>query len=127
MRVEVVAALIRRSDQILITQRPGGVHLAGLWEFPGGKVEPGESLEAALQREIFEELGVKIRVNDEFFTVEHDYPTKSVRVHFFNCTILEGRPTAIEVAEIRWVRLQALDNYPFPAADGELIIRLRAL
>jgi len=126
VRVEVVAAIIRRGDEILITQRPDGVHLARLWEFPGGKVEPGESLDAALHREIVEELGVKVRVNDEFFTVDHDYPTKSVRVHFFNCTILEGEPAPIGVADISWVKPQHLDNYRFPPADDGLIRRLRS-
>ena len=126
VRVEVVAAIIRRADEILITQRPDGVHLARLWEFPGGKVEPGESLVSALHREIVEELGVKVRVNDEFFTVDHDYPTKSVRVHFFNCTILEGEPSPIGVADICWVKPQHLDNYRFPPADEGLIRRLRS-
>ena len=74
VRIEVVAAIIRKDGQILITQRLDNVQLARLWEFPGGKVEAGESLEVALQREIHEELGIKIRVCDEFFTVDHDYP-----------------------------------------------------
>src|SRR5215813_11408352 len=103
MRIDVVAAIIRQYDRILITQRPDHAHLARLWEFPGGKVEPGESLQVALHREIHEELGIKIRVEDEFFTVEHEYPAKSVRLHFFNCTIVEGEPQPFEVADLRWV------------------------
>ena len=125
MIIDVVAAIIRRGGQILITQRFDHVHLPGLWEFPGGKVEAGESLQAALEREIMEELGVKIRVHDEFFTVEHDYPTKSVRLHFFNCSIIEGEPQLIEVADMRWVHPQDLGQFDFPPADAELIARLR--
>jgi mutator protein MutT len=124
VRVDVVAAIIRRNGQILITQRPDNVHLARLWEFPGGKVEPGESLESALHREIREELGIEIRVQDEFFTVEHDYPTKSVRLHFFNCTILQGEVQQLEVADVRWVNREELATYPFPPADADLIAKL---
>ena len=123
--VEVVAAVIRREVKILITQRPDDVHLARLWEFPGGKVEPGESLEKALQREIREELGVRIAVGDEFYTVEHDYPGKSVRLHFFNCVIEEGEPAAIEVASLKWVLPAELSQFEFPPADAELIEKLR--
>jgi mutator protein MutT len=124
MTLDVVAAVIRRDRKILITQRLADAHLAGLWEFPGGKVEPGESFEGALCREIREELGVEIRVKDEFFTVEHDYPTKSVRLHFFNCTIVEGEPEARDVADFQWVLPPELSQYEFPPADAELISRL---
>ena len=124
--IEVVAAVIRRDGKILITQRPDDVHLAKLWEFPGGKVEAGESLTAALQREIREELGVRIAVEDEFYTVEHDYPEKSVRLHFFNCVIEEGEPAALEVANLRWVLPAELVQFEFPPADAELIEKLRS-
>jgi 8-oxo-dGTP diphosphatase len=124
--VEVVAAVIRKDGKILITQRPDDVHLAKLWEFPGGKVEPGESLEGALQREIREELGVRIAVWDEFYTVEHDYPGKSVRLHFFNCVIEEGTPEPLVVADLRWVLPVELAHFEFPPADARLIEKLRA-
>jgi 8-oxo-dGTP diphosphatase len=124
--IDVVAAVIRRDDKILITQRPDHVHLPRLWEFPGGKVEAGEVLEVALVREIREELGIKIRVNDEFFTVEHNYPDKSVRLHFFNCTILEGDPTPLDVADLRWVAPADLSRFDFPPADADLIVKLRS-
>jgi 8-oxo-dGTP diphosphatase len=127
VRVDVVAAIIRKDGKILITQRLDNVHLARLWEFPGGKVEAGESLQMALQREIQEELGMKIRVNDEFLTLDYDYPTKSVRLHFFNCTVLEGDPQPIDVADLRWVRPHDIGNYQFPPADAELIARLRTV
>lgn len=124
MRVEVVAAIIRRAKKILITRRRDDVHLAGLWEFPGGKVEDGESLRSALQREIREELGIDVGVHDEFFTVEHDYSTKSVRLHFFNCTILEGEPQPMDVADLQWVEPADLPDFEFPPADVELIRKL---
>jgi mutator protein MutT len=124
--IDVVAAVIRRSGKILITQRLDNVHLAGLWEFPGGKVEANESFEHALQREIREELGMEIRVLDEFLTVEHDYPAKSVRLHFFNCAICEGDPQPLGVADLRWVLPAGLDHFEFPPADAELIAKLKA-
>mgnify|MGYP001267530397 CR=1 FL=1 len=121
----VVAAIIRRDAQILITRRFDHVHLPGLWEFPGGKVESGESLHVALEREIIEELGVRIHVADEFLSIEHEYPSKSIRLHFFNCTILEGEPQALDVAELRWVGPSDLIHYPFPPADAKVISMLR--
>ena len=126
MRVNVVAAIIRKDGHILITRRLHDAHLAGLWEFPGGKVEPGESLEVAMQREILEELGIKIRVYDEFFRIDHDYSDTSVRLHFFDCTILEGEAQCLEVADLRWVNPEDLMNYDFPPADAELLAKLRS-
>jgi 8-oxo-dGTP diphosphatase len=125
MIVEVVAAVIRKDGKILITQRPDDVHLARLWEFPGGKVEAGESLESALQREIREELGIDITVGDEFYRVEHNYPEKSVRLHFFNCAIEEGEPKGLGVADLRWVLPADLVQFDFPPADAQLIEKLR--
>jgi mutator protein MutT len=106
--VTVVAAIIRPS----------------FWEFPGGKVEAGESLQEALGREILEELGVRIQINDECFNVEHAYPNRTVRLHFFNCTILEGEPSALEVVDMRWVEPSELAQFQFPPADAELIKQL---
>ncbi len=125
MIITVVAAIIRRAELILITRRFDHVHLPGLWEFPGGKVEPGETLADGLKREILEEIGVKIDVGSECVRVDHDYPSKSVRLHFFNCTILEGEPQAKEVADFRWIRPSELSRFQFPEADRELIQRLR--
>jgi 8-oxo-dGTP diphosphatase len=126
VRIDVVAAIIRKNDEILITQRLDGAHLARFWEFPGGKVEAGESLEVALQREIQEELGIKIRVGDEFFTIDYEYPAKSLRLHFFNCAVLEGDAQALHVADLRWIKLQDIGVYQFPPADTDLIRKLRS-
>jgi mutator protein MutT len=120
----VAAAIIHRDQHILLTKRPANVHLPNLWEFPGGKVEPGESLEAALRRELREELDIEANVHDEYFTVTHHYPTKSVELHFFTCTIASGEPRAVEAPELRWVKASDLHAYKFPEADRELIERL---
>ena len=129
----VAAAIIRRNEHILLSRRKPDAHLPNLWEFPGGKVEPGESLTAALQRELREELGIDVEVSDEYYTTTHQYPTKSVELHFFNCTITDGidgidgthsEPRAIDVAEFRWVKPADLCSYEFPEADGELVERL---
>jgi mutator protein MutT len=125
VRIDVVAAIIRNDGKILITKRHDNVHMANLWEFPGGKVEADESLEGALQREILEEVGIKIRVDSEFLIIDHDYPSKSVRLHFFNCSVLEGAPRPLDVADLRWVKPADLDDYEFPPADGELISKLQ--
>ena len=122
--IVVAAAIIRKDGHILLTKRPANVHLANLWEFPGGKVEAGESLEAALRRELREELGIDTHVVDEFYTTTHQYPTKTVELHFFNCTIVNGEPRAIEVAEFRWVKPSELHAFEFPEADRELVDRL---
>jgi mutator protein MutT len=124
--VRVVAAIIRRENHILITRRPGDVHLAGLWEFPGGKVEPNEALPYALEREIREELGVTIEVQDEYFRVEHAYPGRTVALHFFNCRIRAGEPQPLQVADLRWVLPSELGAFDFPEADRALIARLQA-
>ena len=120
----VAAAIIHRDQYILLTKRPANVHLPNLWEFPGGKVEAGESLEAALRRELREELDIEANVIDEFFTTTHHYPAKSVEIHFFNCTIASGEPRSLEVADFRWVKSSDLHAYEFPEADRELIERL---
>ena len=122
--ISVAAAIIRRDQELLLTRRKADVHLPNLWEFPGGKVEAGESLQAALEREIREELGIRVKVLDEFFATTHHYASRSVDLHFFNCTIIEGEPRAIEVAEFRWVNRSDLRSFEFPEADRELVERL---
>ena len=122
--IVVVAGILVHDGKVLITRRPSNVHLADLWEFPGGKVEAGESLHDALQRELREEIGVETIVHGEFFTITHRYPDKLVELHFFNCAIRSGAPQALEVADFRWVNFSELTSFAFPEADRELIDRL---
>ena len=121
--VEVVAAVIERDGLILIARRPAASHLGGLWEFPGGKRDVGESPEAALAREIREELGAAVAVGPLLETVDWTYPEKRVRLSFFRCDIA-GEPRPLEGQEIAWVRPAELGRYRFPPADATLLERL---
>ncbi len=122
--IVVLAAIVERDGRLLVTRRVEGTHLAGLWEFPGGKCEAGETHEACLARELMEELGVSCDVGEEVFTTEHAYPDRIVRLHFRACTIA-GEPRALLGQEIRWVERSALDTLTFPPADEALIGILR--
>jgi 8-oxo-dGTP diphosphatase len=122
--VEVVAAVIERAGRILIARRPAALHLGGLWEFPGGKRQPGETPEAALVREIREELDAAVTVGELLDDVEWTYPEKTVRLLFFRCALAD-EPRAAEGQEIAWVAPADLDRYEFPPADGGLVARLR--
>jgi 8-oxo-dGTP diphosphatase len=119
-RIVVTAAVVRRGDRYLVTRRPGGVHLQGLWEFPGGKCEAGEDHESCLRREIDEELGVDVRVGRRILEVAHEYPERAVELHFFDCELL-GEPRARLGQEMRWVAASELATLEFPPADAELI------
>lgn len=119
-RIVVTAAVIEQNGHYLVTRRPGGVHLEGLWEFPGGKCEEGESHTASLEREIAEELDARITVGEEVFSTVHAYPDRVIELHFFACR-LEGRPRAVLGQEMRWVAKEELRRLPFPPADEELI------
>ena len=121
--VEVAAAVVERDGCYLITRRLEGTHLAGLWEFPGGKILQGEKPEDALRRELKEELGVEAAVGELMETVDWTYPEKSVRLLFFRCA-LAGEPTPLEGQEMRWVAATDLGSYAFPDADATLIARL---
>lgn len=123
--VQVAAALISRDGRYLICRRKPDAHLGGLWEFPGGKREPGESLEDCLMREIREELGVDVSTPVPYTMLPHVYPERAVELHFFRCTIAGGEPRALGCAELRWVAPQDLDGYDFPPADRSLIQQLR--
>ena len=117
----VAAGLIRKDGQILIAKRPRGSHLAGYWEFPGGKQEGEETLEKCLEREIREELGVRVRAGDLLLSIEHEYDDKTISLHLFKCLQLQGQPQALEGQETRWVSPRDLDNYTFPPPDLEII------
>jgi mutator protein MutT len=122
--VIVCAAVAERGDQILVTQRPRGVHLEGFWEFPGGKCDEGESLAACLARELREELDVDAQIGSEIFTTAHTYPDRRVELHFFRCE-LRGEPRPQQGQAMRWVRREELATLRFPPADEELIRILR--
>ena len=123
--IEVAAGLICRDGRYLIARRKSGVHLAGFWEFPGGKREAGETLEECLQRELFEELNIRIDVPLPFQIIRHQYPEKTVELHFFICRIESGDARAIDCEEIRWVWPHALDAFEFPPADRPVVEALQ--
>jgi 8-oxo-dGTP diphosphatase len=116
----VTAAVILRENAYLVTRRPRGVHLEGYWEFPGGKCEPGETHAACLIREIREELGCDVQVGEELLSVAHEYPERTVELHFFRCTA-SGEPRPLLGQELRWIARQELRTLDFPPADDELI------
>ncbi|WP_254722004.1 A/G-specific adenine glycosylase [Kovacikia minuta] len=120
-----VAVIWNDQGQILIDRRPQTGLLGGLWEFPGGKVEPGETIEACIQREIQEELGIGIEVGDRLIVVDHTYTHFKVTLNVHHCRHLSGEPQPIECDEIRWVTLNELDQYPFPKANLQIIEALR--
>jgi mutator protein MutT len=119
----VTAAVIQRDGCFLVTRRQKGVHLEGLWEFPGGKCDAGETLVACLARELKEELDVETRIGREVYSVTHSYPERSVELHFFECQ-LTGEPRPQIGQEMRWVRREELSALEFPPADAELIATL---
>ena len=123
--LDVAAGLVFHQGKLLITQRPAGGHLAGLWEFPGGKLEPGETWEAALRRELKEELAIEVEVGGEFFRVRHSYPEKHVHLRFFWCRLVSGVPQAIGCADLAWVTAGELERYVLPEADRQLLEDLR--
>lgn len=122
--IDVSAGLIFRDGTLLITQRHANDHLGGLWEFPGGKREPGESFEQCLVRELEEELGVRVEVGAELEDLTHAYPEKRVRLKFFKCRLLSGEPCPVGCSQLRWVAPAELDRYDFPEADARLLRRL---
>jgi len=122
--IEVSAGLIFRDSKLLIAQRYAEAHLGGLWEFPGGKREAGESFDQCLIRELQEELGVTVAVGNLFESVDHDYPEKAVHLRFFLCRLLSGEPKALGCAAIRWIALDELGQFDFPAADAGLLVKL---
>jgi mutator protein MutT len=121
--IVVVAAVIEREDRLLVTRRLRDTHLAGTWEFPGGKCEPGESHEACLARELREELDVGATVGEEILVTEHAYPDRVVRLHFRRCAI-DREPRPMLKQDMRWVRRGDLGALEFPEADRELVERL---
>lgn len=122
-RMIVGAAVVERDGCYLVTERQKGTHLEGYWEFPGGKCEPGESVEACLRRELVEELGTDADVRHEILTVVHTYPERTIELHFLACRLL-AEPQPRLGQQMRWVPRAELAMLRFPPADDELIALL---
>jgi A/G-specific adenine glycosylase len=122
---DVTAAVIRKNGRLLIAQRPLGGRLGGLWEFPGGKVEPGETLKQCLRREIKEELGVRIKVGKPITSIDHAYTHFKITLHAFECELVSGKPQALQVQDFKWVRMSELKKYAFAKTDLRIIETLK--
>lgn len=122
--IDVAAALVFRNGKLLIAQRHEGAHLGGLWEFPGGKREPGESFQQCLARELKEELDMEVDVLELVESVTHEYPEKVVHLRFFRCRWRKNEPRPIGCPAVAWINKQGLRKYDFPAADAKLLERL---
>jgi mutator protein MutT len=120
MPIVVVAAVIERDNTFLLTLRPPGTHLAGHWEFPGGKCHPNETHRDALRRELHEELDLAVTVGELVYSVTHAYPDKTVELHFYRCAF-DGEPKPMIGQEVRWIARADLVRLPFPEADAQLI------
>ena len=127
--LRVAAGILRKEEadgpRILITRRREGDSLAGYWEFPGGKLEIGETYPQALRRELIEEIGVETLIGGLYHTLSQDYPKKILHIRFYEASITGGALAAREVAEWQWVRPQELPNFRFPPADRPLIKKLQ--
>jgi A/G-specific adenine glycosylase len=120
-----VAVIWNEQRQVLIDRRRQEGLLGGLWEFPGGKIEPGETIQGCIQREIQEELGIDIEVREHLITIEHTYSHFHVVLNVYHCRHVQGEPQPIECDEVRWVTLDEIDQYPFPNANVKIIEALR--
>lgn len=123
--IDVAAGLVFRDGKLLITKRYDDAHLGGLWEFPGGKLEPNESFEQCLVRELKEELGIEVRVGELVESVTHEYPGKTVHLKFFFCDWHKNEPQPLGCSECKWVRADELKEHEFPEADARLLHRLQ--
>ena len=127
MRVIVAAAVIIEDGRVLLTQRHQGQHLAGFWEFPGGKLEDGESPEEALGRECREECGIEVAVGEVLDVTHHRYPEKDVLLLFYRCELRGGQVRHLQVADHAWVAPADLGRYALPPADERVVTRIRQL
>lgn len=123
--VQVVAALIRQEDKFMIFQRPVTKTRAYQWEFVGGKVEEGETLEEALIRECREEIGVTVKVGDVFMEVDHEYPDITIHLTLFNAEIVEGVPRKLEHNDIKIISPSEIPEYRFCPADDEILKKIK--
>ena len=122
--IEVVAAIFRKDNTIFATEKGYG-EFKGYWEFPGGKVEPGESLEEALRREIREELQVEINIEEKFTELDYDYPHFHLTMHCYFCSVLSGEITLVEATDARWLKKEELNTVNWLPADISLIEELK--
>ena len=125
--IVVAAAVIIRDGRVLLTRRAEGQHLAGLWEFPGGKLEDGEAPEDALVRECLEECGIDVEVTDILDVTHHSYPEKDVLLLFYRCSLRSGEVRHLQVADHAWVAPTDLGAYSLPPADERVVARIQAL
>ena len=121
----VAVALIDVDGRVLIAKRPQGKSLAGLWEFPGGAVEEGETKKAALKREIKEELGVDIKVGNLLLTLADEIPALKINIFLYECGILRGSPRPVDCEEVRWARLDELNGLDLAPADKKVLAWLK--
>jgi len=125
-QVDVAIAVVVRGTEVLICQRAEGVPFAGYWEFPGGKLEPDETLEQCVVRELREEVGATVAAESELTPIDHDYAHARVRLHPFVCRLISGHPRPIECAACRWVAASELRDYAFPPANESLLAEILA-
>ncbi len=119
--VDVAAGIIWKGSELLISKRPRGSHLGGLWEFPGGKLKEGESLKECLRREILEELGLCVNVSNVVLSMDHEYEHKKVSLHFFDCLWKGGKPRALGCEEFRWITPACISTFQFPPPDLQVV------
>lgn len=125
--VRVVAGALVRDGEVLITQRPPGKHMAGAWEFPGGKIAAGEAEAEALSRELREEIGVEVQAARHVLTLTHDYPEKRVELSFWVVEAFGGTPVGLEGQALKWVPRALLPQEPILPADQPFIAALQQL
>lgn len=124
--VQVAIALVWDDERLLVTQRPSGTHLAGSWEFPGGKLEPGEAPEVCAVREVLEEVGLRVAALRRRAPIRHSYGERCVVLYPIDCNLLGGELRLLEVSDARWVLRSELSSLPFPEANRDLIAELVA-
>jgi len=122
--VHVAIALVWRDRRLLVARRQQGAHLAGFWEFPGGKLEPGETPELCAEREVLEETGVICRARARRDCIRHDYPDRTLRIQPIDCDWLSGEPAPHQASELAWVPVRELVGFEFPPANASLLEEL---
>jgi len=120
-----VAVIYNEQGLILIDRRLAGGSFGGLWEFPGGKVEAGETVPDCIRREILEELGISIEVGEHLLTLGHTYSSFQITLHVYLCLHQIGEPQALQCQEMRWVSLEEIDQFQFPEANSQIITALK--